>query len=90
MWVTVCRFVNWHRTEYGSVWPMCARLWESTTANPMGKRKVNRVLRDRPLNDQSINSRTMLPGSIDDPIKRFQELKTRGYVYFDECEDHDG
>jgi|688.fasta_scaffold22947_7 hypothetical protein len=31
-----------------------------------------------------------LAGSIDDAIKRFQELKTKGYVYFEECENYDG
>jgi len=31
-----------------------------------------------------------LAGSIDDAIKRFQELKTNGYAYFDECENHEG
>lgn len=31
-----------------------------------------------------------LAGSIDDAIEKFQDLKTKGYVYFDECENHDG
>jgi hypothetical protein len=31
-----------------------------------------------------------LAGSIDDAIEKFQELKTKGYECFDECENCDG
>jgi hypothetical protein len=31
-----------------------------------------------------------LSGSIDDAIKKFQDLKTKGYEYFDECENYTG
>ena len=31
-----------------------------------------------------------LGGSIDDAIKKFQDLKTKGYEYFDECENYTG
>lgn len=31
-----------------------------------------------------------LSGSIDDAIKKFQDLKTKGYEYFDDCENYTG
>ena len=33
---------------------------------------------------------THLEGSIDDAIKKFQDLKTKGYEYFVECENYTG
>ena len=31
-----------------------------------------------------------LTGSIDDAIQKFRDLKTKGYEYFDECENYTG